>query len=54
MGHSHAMKVMATAKISASNQRAWPTLLSISFLLDVQRSTVTHGGCSRHHDRQDH
>ncbi|KQV01124.1 hypothetical protein ASD12_00860 [Mesorhizobium sp. Root102] len=26
------MKVMATAKTGASNQRAWPTLLSISFL----------------------
>ncbi|RXT47523.1 hypothetical protein B5V01_13455 [Mesorhizobium erdmanii] len=48
------MKVMGMAKITASNQRAWPTLLSISFLPNVSRITAPNDGRSELQHRQDH
>lgn len=49
------MKVMAIAKIGASNQRAWSTLFSIGFLpTSASGQTVANSGRSGLRDRQDH
>lgn len=49
------MKVMAVAKIGASNQRAWSTLFSIGFLpQSASGQTAAISGRSGFRARQDH
>jgi hypothetical protein len=44
----------AAAKIGASSQRAWPTLLSIGSSCNLHQTTSAGSGCSGQHNPQDH